>query len=290
MTRVIAIANNKGGVGKTTTAANLAFGLATKLGEGGRVLLIDLDTQGNQADMLGVRERVYHPTTNPDGACISNLINDPDCAIHEFIISVDRREEGLNRPNLFLVPATNELSLATDNIAAIDSVNAYQASISRSRRAPVVKPQMDTLLSDRFARVKQTFDYIIIDCPPNLDTLKTAVYEFADEVIVPVKTDRLSAIGAQQHTDDILTMIRERGITVRISHIVPTMMQGRQILASQTVDWLKKRYGNLVSTPIPESVHVKESPAAEGRTLFEYAPDSKPAKAYNDLVRSVLNG
>lgn len=290
MTRVIAIANNKGGVGKTTTASNLAYGLATNLGEGGRVLLIDLDTQGNQADMFGVRERVYHPKANPDGACISNLINDSDCPIHEFIISVDRGAEGLNRPNLFLTPATNELSLSIDNVIAIDSVNAYQASISRSRRTPVVKRQMDTLLSERFERVKQTFDYIIIDCPPNLDALKTAVYEFADDVIVPVKTDRLSAIGAQQHTDDILMMIQERGFKVRISHIVPTMMHSRQILASQTVEWLKKRYGSRVSTPIPESVHVKESPAADGRTLFEYSPESKPAKAYKDLVRSVLNG
>lgn len=290
MIKVIAIANNKGGVGKTTTAANLAFGLATELGNAGRVLLIDLDTQGNQADMFGVRDRIFNANNNPDGACISNLINDPDGAIQEFIVSVDRRDEGLNRPNLFLTPATNELSLAIETVAAIDSVNAYQASISRSRRRPTVKAQMDTLLSDRFARVMQTFHYIIIDCPPNLDTLKTAVYEFADEVIVPVKADRLSAIGAQQHTDDILAMIRERGIKVRISQIVPTMMQPRQILAKQTVEWLRKRYGNLVSTPIPESVYVKESPAADGRTLFEYAPDSKPAQAYRDLVRRVHNG
>jgi chromosome partitioning protein len=294
MARIIAIANNKGGVAKTTTAGNLAYGLAYLLeanGDGKKVLVVDLDGQGNQADFFGVRERIYDPTDNPQGACISHVLNDENCEIHDFVISVDRSAAGLPRPNLFLVPATRELNYAVDNIGAIDSITAYQASISRGRQQLLAARQLDTLLSERLARLTHNFDFIILDCPPNLDALKRAVYDFADEVIVPVKADRLSAIGAQQHTDDLVRMIREFDLKVRISFIVPTMMRARQVLAEETVEMLRARYGsNRVATPIPESVYIKEGPAAGGLTVFEYAPTSAPAKAYAELVEKVYHG
>lgn len=296
MARIIAIANNKGGVAKTTTAGNLAHGLAHQLaangsGGGGKVLVVDLDSQGNQADLFGVRERLYDSVRNPEGACISNVLNEENCDIHEFVISVDRADDGLPRPNLFLIPATRELNFAVENIAAIDSISTYQASISRGRRKLVARRQLDTILTDRLTRLIHNFDFIILDCPPNLEALKRAVYEFADEVIVPVKTDRLSAIGAQQHTDDLVRMIREHDLKVRISFIVPTMMRARQVLAEETVEMLRSRYGtNRVATPIPESVFIKEGPAAGGLTVFEYAPDSAPAEAYADLVDKVYHG
>lgn len=294
MARIIAVANNKGGVAKTTTAGNLAHGLARHLsanGHDGKVLIVDLDSQGNQADFFGVRERLYDSVHNPEGACISNVFNDEACSIHEFAISVDRTDDGLPRPNLFLVPATRELNFAVENIAAIDSISAYQATISRGRNRLQAARQLDTILSNRFARLVHNFDFIVLDCPPNLDTLKHAVYDFADDVIVPVKADRLSAIGAQQHTDDIVRMIREYDLKVRISFIVPTMMRARQVLAEETVELLRSRYGaGRVATPIPESVHIKEGPAVGGLTVFEYAPGSAPAEAYDDLVRRVYNG
>jgi chromosome partitioning protein len=294
MARIIAIANNKGGVAKTTTAGNLAYGLANQLaanGSGGKVLVVDLDSQGNQADFFGVRERLYDPVHNPEGACISNVLNEENCDIYEFVVSVDRTDDGLPRPNLFLVPATRELNFAVENIAAIDSISSYQASISRGRSKLLATRQLDTILSSRFERLMHNFDFIVLDCPPNLDALKRAVYEFADEVIVPVKTDRLSAIGAQQHTDDIVRMIREHDLKVRISFIVPTMMRARQVLAEETVELLRTRYGaSRVATPIPESVYIKEGPAAGGLTVFEYAPDSAPAEAYADLVERVYHG
>ncbi len=292
MARVIAVANNKGGVAKTTTAGNLAYGLSRVLNNDGeikgRVVIVDLDAQGNQADFFGVRDRIYDATHNPEGACISNLINDENSDVREFIVSLDRVQEGLPRSNLFLIPATRELNYAVENVAAVDSINAYQDSISRGRRKLASARQLDRILSDRLQHLSHNFEYIIIDCPPNLDALKTAVYEFADEVIVPVKTDRLSAIGAQQHTDEIVRLIRERGLKVRISTILPTMLRKRQVLSEETVETLRKRYGpNRVATPIPESVYIKEGPAVGGQTIFEYAPTSEPARAYADLVERV---
>jgi chromosome partitioning protein len=295
MTRIIAVANNKGGVGKTTTAGNLAYGLSHILrsnnGSSGKVLVIDLDVQGNQADFFGVRDLIYDPVTNLGGACLSNLINEPDCDLREFVISLDRAGDGYSRPNLFLSPATRELGFAVENLSAVDSIANYQTSISRGRKKLAAVRQLDTLLSSRLQRLTHNFEFIIVDCPPNLDTLKQAVYEFADEVIVPVKTDRLSAIGAQQHTDDIVRMIKEYNLKIKISFIVPTMMRARQVLAEQTLESLSSRYGaNRVAMPVPESVYIKEGPAAGGLTVFEYAPKSEPAKAYADLVRRVYYG
>jgi len=282
-TRVIAVADNKGGVGKTTTAAVLADGLARmcrKYKSGANVLVVDLDPQGNQADMFGMRADVQ-----AEGLCVGNVLLEPENVglLQDNIISVDRAEEGLPRPNLYLLPASRNLEDVTQDLVVMTTMRT-------ARRSGF---DLDTILADALAPLFDHFDFIIIDCPPKLDTLKRAVYNFADEVIVPVKTDHVSLVGARQHTDDLYNLQKEnpRKFKARVSLVIPTMSPSRQVLAMQVVERMKSFYGpDLVSEPVPESVYVKEAPAADGKTLFEYAPASAPARVYASIVERVFNG
>lgn len=289
MTKIFAVANNKGGVAKTTTAGNLAYGLAKEVQEtGGRVLLVDLDPQGNQADLFGVRPKLLSPA-NPNGACISHLLLDETSHPRTFMVSVDRADEGWPRPNLYLIPATAALADAIKTLEGQDSINEFVTFQSKGKLKRQ-QPKLHTILADRLGRIAANFDYIVIDCPPRLDELKLAVYSFADEVIVPVKADRLSLIGAKQHTDDVANLIQQYKLKVRFSAVVPTMVEAQQVVVRAILDYLQKTYSRqLVTDPVPHGVAAKEAPA-KGLTLFEYAPSSKPALAYGALVRRVLHG
>lgn len=282
-TRVIAVADNKGGVGKTTTAGVLADGLARMCMEhrgGANVLVVDLDPQGNQADIFGVRADVL-----AERLCIGNVLMDPGNLrlLQDNIISVDREEEGLPRPNLYLLPASRNLEDVTQDLVVMTTMRTAQRSGF----------SLDTVLADALAPLLGQFAFIVIDCPPKLDTLKRAVYNFADEVLVPVKTDHVSLVGARQHTDDLYKLQQEdaRKFKARVSMVIPTMQPSRQVLATQVVEQMEAFYGrDLVSEPVPESVYVKEAPAAGGQTLFEYAPGSAPSKVYATIVERVFNG
>lgn len=270
---VYAVVNRKGGVGKTTTSVTLAHGLAKKLEASGKhVLLIDLDPQGNCATSLGI---------NTNGADIANLLTG-QATLKECIVSADKASEGgPSRPNLYLLPASDALTGARANLIAQEA-----ASIVASRfgsKGNNVTP-IENILEDKLGNARQVFAYIILDCPPSLDILNSAVYHFADEAIVPVKVDFLGATGTAQHTDDIIKA-QASGIKIKIGAVVPTFVWPRRKLARQMLASLRKAYGDRVSEPIPHSVKVEESPASGGgMTVFEYAPDSEPAKAYQVLV------
>lgn len=282
-TTVIAVANNKGGVSKTTTACNLADGLAKSLivdGEvTGGVLLIDLDPQGNAADFFGLRDAVFHDQGNPEGYCISYLLKG-EASLKESIVSADRSDEGLPRPNLYLIPASRELEYVAEELLQLD--------FAASRRPSRKQVPLNDVLSHRLTDAHGLFNYIIIDCPPKLDIFKNAVYNFADYVIVPTRADYISVVGAVQHTQDLERLRTELGVKAQVAFVLPTMVSSRQRMDRQMRQDLINTYGKShVATPIPLSVKAKESPGAGGQSLFEYAPDSDPAKAYMDLVHKV---
>ncbi len=283
MTQIYAVANQKGGVAKTTTACNLGYGLSRKLMSNGKptgsVLLVDIDPQGNVADFFGLRHLVFDPTRNPSGRCISKLLTGK-ASLRQSILSADRTEEGLPRPNLFIIPASIELEYAAEELL----LNDFMGQRRGSRKAT----PLSDIFSSYLAEAVNVFDYIIIDCPPKLDTLKIPVYRFATQIIVPVKTDHISVVGAVQHTQDIAELRRAGEISAQVAYIVPTIHDRRQVLARQMLESLQQTYGaNRVVEPIPNSVRVKESPAAGGLSVFEYAPGTDPAQAYQNLVEVI---
>lgn len=278
--KIYAVVNRKGGVAKTTTSVSLAHGLALKLQEtgDGAVLLIDLDPQGNVATSLGV---------DTQGKCISDLLLG-NRALEDSIISADRSQSGgPARPNLYIIPATDRLAQTKVEMIASAAVNQVVRQMTRRKGSDDVP--VAEVLEQRLADASQVFSYIIIDCPPTLDLLQDSVYRFAHAAIVPVKVDYLGAAGAAQHTQGILEAQAD-GIDIKIVMIVPTFVRSRQLLARQMLKTLKETYGEKrVSAPVPTSVKVEEAPAASGQTIFEYAPDSKPAEAYWNLVERIYN-
>jgi chromosome partitioning protein len=278
--KIFAVVNRKGGVAKTTTAVTLAHGLALKImqdGGEGSVLLIDLDPQGNVAFSLGVE---------PGEICISQLLTG-DAELQEVVISANRVEEGgPERPNLYLIPASDRLAEVKVELVANAAVAGVMQQMTRKKNKQV---GLDEILQERLKHAVEVFDYIILDCPPTLDLLQEAVYRFAQAAIVPVKVDYLGAAGAAKHTQGILDAQAE-GIDIRVAVVVPTFVKARQVLARQMLETLIKTYGaRRVSEPIPTSVDIEEAPASGGLTIFEYAPQSKPAEAYWNLVEKIYH-
>lgn len=261
--RIYAVANRKGGVGKTTTAIALAHGLARRIEtEDGRVLIIDFDPQGNVATSLKLQPREFD---------LADLLQDR-CSFKDCVVSANRAQEGFVRPNLFVIPSN-------DSLAEAKSELMIKAAIGGRRSVPV-----EDVLAHKLGFVRQLFDYIVVDCPPTLDAFSDAVYKLVDEAIVPVKTDFLGEVGTARHTDDILEA-QAYGIDIKIACILPTFYDRRLTIARSVLSALVKHYGKAsVALPIPRSTVFEQAPAVGGQTIFEYQPESVPAKAYQHLV------
>jgi chromosome partitioning protein len=275
------VENRKGGVAKTTTAVTLGYGLSRRLQHdgGGRVLLVDLDPQGDTARALGLL---------PEGRCLSYVLTG-EGTLRDNIMPADRAAEGgPSRPNLFVLPASDNLRSAKETLLSQLTVNMVMSQIRGRNSGNGVVPMID-ILNNRLGPAKQVFDYIILDCPPTLDMLQEAVHNFADAAIVPVKADFHSTSAVGRHTRNILDDQAE-GLTISIKAVVPTFVDERLRLTRSMLDQLRKTYGNLVCDPVPNTVRVAEAPASGGLTVLEYAPDHPASAAYESLVNLVYQG
>ena len=275
--KVFTVENRKGGVGKTTTAVTLGVGLARRLAQvdGGNVLIIDMDPQGDAARGLGLE---------PGGRCVSNvLLGDGSLdPLRDNVISADRSADGgPPRPNLYVLPATDRLSEAKEDIL---TEFALLAARSMRVRGGGNERHLVNILNEKLGLARKAFAYIIIDCPPTLDMLQQAVHQYADYAVVPVKVDFHGASATGRHTSNILED-QAAGIDIRIMAVVPTFVNARHNLTKAMMANIIRADGKQVVTKaVPNTVRVAEAPASGGLTILEYLPESPAAEAYEDLV------
>ncbi|MDQ3122632.1 MAG: AAA family ATPase [Actinomycetota bacterium] len=249
LARVIAFANQKGGVAKTTTTLNLGVALKEA---GKRVLIIDLDPQGNLTMSQGM---------NPDVIERSMF----DVLVHRVPISD--------------VIHTVEVDIAVASIDLAGAELALSALIGRERA-----------LEKALVEVRDKYDYVLLDTPPSLGLLTINAFVAADGVIVPVQCEYLSLRGLVQ-LENTLAMVRENlNPAVRVQGIVPTMYDGRTLHAREAIEILQENFGDLLfETRIRKTVRYAEAPV-KGSSVLRYDPTGPAAQAYRDLAKEVLDG
>jgi chromosome partitioning protein len=256
MDRVIAIANQKGGVGKTTTAVNLGACLAEL---GYRVLVCDLDPQGNATTGLGIDAR---------GLSARGAPSMYDVLLHEVPIE-DCLEPSAVR-HLFVAPATLDLAGAS-----IELVPAFSREL-RLRRA--------------LEGVLGTFDYVLIDCPPALDLLTINGLAAATEVLVPIQCEYYALEGLGQLMHNVQLVQRNLNPQLEVSTIVMVMFDARTKLAEQVVAEVREHFGEAVArVVVPRAVRLSEAPSI-GQPITTFDPTSRGAVAYRELALEVSGG
>jgi chromosome partitioning protein len=245
--RRIQIQNFKGGVGKTTTAVNLAHGLALRHR---KVLLVDLDHQGNAADMLGLKIGKHQPT-------LYNLLVE-DLTYDEVMLEA--------RPSLFLIPSDKRTALAENIIAA----QAGRELMLKVRLAP---------LTD--------FEYVILDCPPALNVLHNNALLYSNELLLPVDMDRLALQGAKGILDSAAELAKVFSDRATLCGVLPTFVDRRTNITHQALRMIEVAYGNNVLPSVRSDARFRQA-AAQGKTIFEYDSHSKGAEDYAAVADAVL--
>lgn len=259
MSKIIALANQKGGVGKTTTAVNLGIGLAR---HGKKVLLVDADAQGNLTDSLGWNEPDKLPITL--ATIMTKIIMDEPIESSEGILHHD---EGVD-----LMPANIELSAME-----VSLVN----TISR-----------EIVLRNYLNEVRKNYDYVLIDCMPSLGMITVNALVAADSVIIPVQAHYLPAKGMSQLLQTIGRVKRNINPNLKIEGALLTMVDTRTNFAKDISFILRRDYGDklrVFKTEIPLAIKAAET-SAEGKSIYTYDARGKAAAAYEALTREVLSG
>ncbi len=256
---VICITNQKGGVGKTTTAAALAQSLSE---HGKRVLLLDWDPQGSLTVSFGfnpdnLEHTVYDVLTTA-------IRNNGRYSIRDVTLKTDN-------PRIDLVPANIELSQAQ-----LDLVNAFTREL---------------VLRDMLQPVRREYDYVLVDCLPSLGLLTINALSAADSVLIPLQSDFLAMKGLALLLSTIIRVQEKLNPSLEILGILFTMTNPRTLHSREVMDVTRRAFGDRIrvfDTTIPVSVRFKEAPAA-GMSILTYAPNSEGAEAYRKFTEEVLH-
>ncbi len=249
MGKVISIANQKGGVGKTTTAVNVSTILAKK---NKKVMLIDADPQGNASSGLGLEKEV-------ENSLYDVLIND---------VEIKDTLETTNIKNLKVCPSNMNLAGAEVELVS---------QMSREQR-----------LKEKLENIKEEFDYILIDCPPSLGLITLNAFTASDSVLIPVQCEYFALEGLGQLLNTINLVKKHLNRNIEIEGAVLTMYDMRTNLSNQVVKEVKRYFDDKVyKTVIPRNIKLSEAPSF-GMPITLYDPKSKGARAYEKLAREIL--